>query len=342
MGPTMQAVVVARYGGVLEVMDRPIPRPGAGEVLVRVRASGLCSTDLHLLAGRMPLGDLPRILGHESAGEIVELGEGVTGWNAGDRVTVAVDVVCGECRHCLSGQTQRCPSMQRIGFERDGGHAEYVAVPAVNLVGLPPALTYDAAAILPDAVACMYHSLIGQGKVGAGQKVLILGVGGLGIHGVQIARLAGAEVIATSRRPERLKIAEQYGAIPVDMATNALKDRVRELTRAEGMDLVVDNIGTRESVREGLSLLRPGGKFLVVAYLDDTFEVPSIPLFKTEQEIIGCRGSSKQDLEEVVRLAGSGKLTPVIGAHYPLEQIGAAVERLERGDLVGRVVLTRE
>jgi 2-desacetyl-2-hydroxyethyl bacteriochlorophyllide A dehydrogenase len=338
----MLAVVVARYGGTLEVMDRPVPRPGAGEVLVRVRASGLCSTDLHLLSGRMLLGELPRILGHETAGEIVEVGEGVTGWNIGDRVIVAVDVVCGKCRHCLTGQTQRCPSMQRIGFERDGGHAEYVAVPAANLVGLPPTLAYNAAAILPDAVACMYHSLVGQGKVGIGQKVLILGVGGLGIHGVQIARLAGAEVIATSRQPERLKIAEQYGAIPLNTATESLKDGVDELTRGEGMDLVVDNIGTRASVREALGLLRPGGKLLVVAYLDDTFEVPSIPLFKTEQEIIGCRGSSRQDLEEVVRLTGSGRLTPVIGAHYPLEQIGAAVERLERGDLVGRIVLTRE
>ena len=105
---------------------------------------------------------------------------------------------------------------------------------------------------------------------------------------------------------------------------------------------MVDNIGTRASVREGLRLLRPGGKFLVVAYVDDTFEVPSIPLFKPEQQIIGCRGSSQQDLVEVVRLAGSGKLTPVIGAQYPLEQMGDAVERLEGGDLVGRIVLTRE
>lgn len=342
MKPTMRAVVVARYGGTLEVMDRPVPRPGAGEVLVRVGASGLCSTDLHLLSGRMSLGPLPRILGHESAGEIVELGERVRGWSAGDRVIIAVDVVCGNCRHCLTGQTQRCTSMQRIGFERDGGHAEYVAVPAANLISLPPTLAYDAAAILPDAVACMYHTLVGQGKVGIGHKVLILGVGGLGIHGVQIARLAGADVIATSRQPQRLKIAEQYGAIPVNTATQSLKHKVNDLTRGEGVDLVVDNIGTRASVREGLSLLRPGGKLLVVAYLDDTFEVPSIPLFKMEQEIIGCRGSSKQDLEEVVRLAGSGKLKPVIGAHYPLEEMGRAVERLERGDLVGRIVLTRE
>jgi len=341
MRPSMRAVVVARYGGHLEVMDRPIPRPGPGEVLIRVRASGLCSTDLHLLSGRMPLGELPRVLGHETAGDVVELGEGVVGWAVGDRVAVAVDVVCGTCRHCRSGNTQRCTSMRRIGFERDGGHAECVAVPAANAIALPPALTYEAAAILPDAVACMYHSLMCQGKVGNGHRVLILGVGGLGIHGVQIARLAGAEVIATSRRADRLRMAEWYGAIPVNTATESLADVVKTFTRGEGLDMVVDNIGTRASVREGLSLLRPGGKFLVVAYLDDTFEVPSIPLFKTELEIIGCRGASRQDLMDVVRLAGAGRLTPVIGAHYPLEEIGAAVERLEGGDLVGRIVLTR-
>ncbi len=337
----MRAVVVARYGGTLEAATRPVPRPGLNEVLVRVRASGLCSTDLHLVSGRQPLGDLPRILGHELAGDVVGLGHAVTGWQAGDRVTAAIDVTCARCRHCLTGQTQRCPAMQRIGFERDGGHAEYVAVPAGNLVALPPELPYDAAAILPDAVACMYHSLIHQGGLGVGQRVLILGAGGLGIHGVQIARLAGAQVLATSRRRERLALAEQYGALPINTAKDSLAEAVAGFTRGEGVDLVVDNIGNRASVRQGLAALRPGGKFLVVAYLDDTFEVPSIPLFKTEQQIIGCRGSTKQDLIEVVRLVQSGQLTPVLGAHYPLEEIHEATARLESGDLVGRIVLTR-
>jgi 2-desacetyl-2-hydroxyethyl bacteriochlorophyllide A dehydrogenase len=337
----MRAVVVARYGTRLEVMDRPIPHPGPGEVLIHVRASGLCSTDLHLLSGRMPLGELPRILGHEIAGEVAALGEGAAGLRVGERVTVAVDVVCGSCRHCRTGNTQRCTSLRRIGFERDGGHAEYVAVPAANAIPLPAALHDEAAAILPDAVACMYHSLVCQGRVGVGQRVLILGVGGLGIHGVQIARLAGAEVLATSRRAERLRLAEQYGAIPVNPEARPLAEAVRDWTGGEGADVVADNIGTRASVREGLELLRPGGKLLVLAYLDEAFEVPSIPFFKAEREIIGCRGSSRQDLVEVVRLAGAGRLVPVIGARYPLEQIGAAAERLESGELVGRIVLTR-
>ena len=342
MAETMQALVVPRYGGRLELAERPVPRPGPGEVLVRVRASGLCGTDVHLLSGRMPLGELPRILGHETAGDVVELGPAAAGWAVGDRVIVAIDVVCGQCRHCLGGHTQRCKAMRRIGFERDGGHAEYVAVPALNLIRLPEGLGYEAAAILPDAVACMYHSLICQGQVRPDQTVLILGAGGLGIHGVQVARWVGAAVIATSRRAERLRMAEQHGAIPVNPATQSLADAVMEHTRGEGVDVVVDTVGTRASVREALSLLCPGGKLLVVAYVDETFEVPAIPLFKPEREIIGCRGASKQDLVEVVQLTAAGQLAPVIGARYSLEEAATAAERLAAGDVVGRIVLTRE
>src|SRR5208337_1421313 len=216
MSDTMRAVVVARYGESLQATRRPVPRPGPGEVLIRVRASGLCSTDLHLLSGRQPLGELPRILGHELSGDVVELGAGLTQWRQGDRVTAAIDVTCGCCRYCLAGETQLCRSMKRIGFERDSGHADYVTVPEANLVALDPEISYQAAAILPDAVACMYHSLIHQGRVGIGQHVLMLGVGGLGIHGVQIARSAGAEILATSRRRERLTLAEEYGAVGVN------------------------------------------------------------------------------------------------------------------------------
>lgn len=342
MPDAMRAVVIARYGGSLEPATRPVPRPAAGEVLVRVRASGLCSTDLHLLSGRQPLGELPRIVGHELAGDVVELGAGVTDWPPGARVTAAIDVTCGRCRHCLSGQTQRCRTMTRIGFERDGGHADYVAVPAANLVALDAGIPYAAAAILPDAVACMYHSLVRQGGVGMGQRVVILGVGGLGIHGVQIATSAGADVLATSRRPQRLALAERFGATVVDAARESLEAAVAKFTDGEGADVVVDNVGTRASVREGLSVLRPGGKLLAVAYVDETFEVPSLRLFKTEQQIIGCRGSTKQDLIDVVRLVRDGKVTPVLGASYPLGRIADAVARLEAGDLAGRIWLSRD
>lgn len=341
MPEQMRSVVISRYGGSLEVMQRPIPRPGPGEVLIRVHVSGLCSTDLHLLAGRQPLGDLPRIVGHELAGEVLELGDGVTQWRPGDRVTSAIDVTCGHCRHCLTGETQRCKTMKRIGFERDGGHADYVAVPAANLVALPDSMSYEAAAILPDAVACMYHSLIHQGRLALGDRILMLGVGGLGIHGVQIAHSMGAAILATSRQPARLALAEQYGAVGLDPTGKSMADEAAKFTQGEGFDMIVDNVGTRESVREGLSVLRPGGKHLLVGYLEEALEFSSLRLFKTELEIIGCRGARKQDLVDVVRLVQTGHITPIIGARYPIEQIQQAADRLESGDLIGRIVLTR-
>lgn len=337
----MNAVQILNYRQPFHYGEYPLPRPHANEVLVEVKASGLCSTDLHLLEGRVNLGQLPRIPGHEIAGEIVELGADVGDWQVGQRVTVALDVTCKNCVHCLTGQTQRCPNKVRIGFERDGGHAQFVAVPADNLVSLPANLSYAEAAILPDAVACMYHCLIAQGKVGINQKVVILGVGGLGIHGVQIARLAGAEVLATSRRAHRLAIAREYGALPVNPLEKDLAQVVGDFTRGVGADVVADCVGTQDSIREGLSLLRPGGKLLVIAYIDEEFVLPSIPLFAAEKEVIGCRGSTRQELIDVVDLVAQGKIKAVIGAEYPLSQIHEAVACLNDGNMVGRIVLTR-
>ena len=137
MSDTMRAVVIANYGGSLEFTRRPMPRPAPGEVLIHVRASGLCSTDLHLLSGRQPLGVLPRIVGHELAGEMAELGEGVTQWRVGRSRDRSHRRHLRQLPALPDRRDPALPSMRRIGFERDGGHADYVAVPAANLVGLP-------------------------------------------------------------------------------------------------------------------------------------------------------------------------------------------------------------
>ena len=338
---TMQAVAVKKYGTQLEIIELPVPEPKSNEVLIKVHASGLCSTDLHLLNGRQSLGDLPRVLGHETAGEIVSLGKNVTNWKEGNRVVVAIDEICGQCIHCLTGQPQRCTNKTRIGFERDGGHADFVAVPSGNLVLLPKNISYKEASILPDAMACMYHSIVNQGQIRINQKIVILGIGGLGIHGVQIAKNAGADVIATSRRAHRLQAAEDYGAVAVNPNETDLKKIVSDVTDGLGADIVADCIGTTASIQQGLTLLRPGGKLLVIAYIDENFEVPSIPLFSMEKEIIGCRGSSKHELSEVVNLVAQEKLEFVIGAEFPLSQIQQAVKLLEAGEVLGRIVLIR-
>ncbi len=148
-------------------------------------------------------------------------------------------------------------------------------------------------------------------------------------------------MLVTSRLPARLEAARGFGALAINPAVDDLGRTVSEWTDGEGADVVADCIGTKASIREGLLMLRPGGKLLVIAYVDDAFEVPSIPLFAREREIIGCRGATRQDLVDVARLAAQGRIQPVIGARYPLAGIAEAVRCLEEGDVVGRIVLTR-
>ncbi len=337
----MKAVEITRYGGRFEYNSRPIPRAASNEVVLKVEASGLCSTDLHLLEGRMDLGALPRIPGHETAGIVVEVGAEVKGWTSGARAVVGVDIVCGSCRHCLTGHPQRCLKRVRIGFERDGGHAEYLAVPAGVLVPLPDEIGFEEAAILPDAVACMHHCLLSRGGLKANDRILILGAGGLGIHGVQIASIAGAQVIATSRKPERLKAVARYRGVPVNPSTDDLRDVVRAITHGEGVDMVADCIGTVGSIKEALSLVRAGGRVLVVAYLAEEFSLSSLDMMLNEKELIGCRGSTLADLREVVELTRSGKIEPVVGRRFHLSEIEKAARALRDGAMVGRIVLTR-
>ena len=337
----MEAVRITAYGSPFSYGTVLTPRPGPGEVSVEVAASGLCATDLHIRDGRQNLGSLPRIPGHEIAGRVHDRGPGVSGWETGEPVLVAVDITCGRCRHCLAGDTQRCPELSRLGFERDGGHADVVIVPVDNLISLPSTLAPEDACILPDATACMWHALVTLGKIGPRDRALILGAGGLGLHGVQIARLAGATVMASSRRAVRREAAAELGAVAVNPDTDDIETAVGEFTEGEGLDLVADCVGTKESVRTGLSLLRPGGTLLVIAYLDEYLDFESLSFFSKERRIIGCRGTNRAELRLVVDLTARGLLTPVIGARYPLSAVNEAAEHLDRGDLVGRIILTR-
>lgn len=341
MNKEMNAVLIESYKKAFTYRQVGKPVPGPGEVLVKVAASGLCSTDLHIRDGIMDLGKLPRIPGHETAGYIESLGPEVEGWKTGQRVTLAIDIPCGVCRHCCEGNTNRCQSLIRLGFERDGGHADYVAVPQENLVSLPENVGFSEAAILPDAVACMYHCLIGQGQLKRNDRLLILGAGGLGIHGVQIARIAGAKVAATSRNAERLRIAEEFGAVGVNPNTDNLAGFSKDFTKREGFDVVADCVGTVESIKQSLELVRPGGKVLVIAYISEEFRIPSIDFFMREKELLGCRGSTKKDLSIVTDLVSKGEIVPVIGEVFPLSGINKAAESLSAGRVIGRIVLER-
>ena len=186
--------------------------PGPGEVLVKVRASGLCVSDIHIQDGKVGTVHLPYTPGHEMAGVIVAVGKGVDPARIGEHISAAIDIVCGECEFCRTGRTNLCRSLVRIGFERDGSHEEYCVIPAKNAFTVAPTIPFEEITGIPDAVGCMYNGLKNQAKLGIGQTLLILGVGGLGMNAIQIAKLMGATVGQGNVAMDAARCAKRLGA----------------------------------------------------------------------------------------------------------------------------------
>ena len=186
--------------------------PGPGEVLVKVRASGLCVSDIHIQDGKVGTVHLPYTPGHEMAGVIVAVGKGVDPARIGEHISAAIDIICGECEFCRTGRTNLCRSLVRIGFERDGSHEEYCVIPAKNAFTVAPTIPFEEITGIPDAVGCMYNGLKNQAKLGIGQTLLILGVGGLGMNAIQIAKLMGATVGQGNVAMDAARCAKRLGA----------------------------------------------------------------------------------------------------------------------------------
>lgn len=336
----MKAAVLRNFHQDLSIEEVDIPEPGYGEVLVKVRASGLCASDLHIIDGILPTVKLNYIPGHEMAGEVFKLGEGVTQWEIGQHVVTSIDVTCGHCKACLRGHSNRCRELKRIGFELNGSHEEYAVVPQNNLFSISDDIPFEQAAIIPDAVACMYHAIKNIGEVTAGDKVLFLGVGGLGLQGIQIAKAFGAEVYATSRQDKKLELATQFKADAViNTAKQDLAEEIMKITNGEQCDVIFDNIGIQGSVDDCLKLVRPGGKVVVVGYNDPEFTANYQELVIKEKEILGIRGSTKQDLVESIQMIEKGIITPYIYKTYKLEEINLALASLRDGETLGRTVV---
>lgn len=343
MSQTMRAAVLRQFHQDLIVEEKPVPMPGFGEVLVRVRASGLCASDLHIQDGMLSTVRLPYTPGHEMAGEVAALGEGVTGLKIGEHVVCAIDITCKTCRFCRRGRANLCRKLIRVGFERDGSHAEYAVVPADNLFVIQKDIPFPQAAILPDAVACMYHAIKNQGKVTAGDWVLLLGIGGLGLQGVQIAKYFGARVCVTSRQDSKLRLALQLGAdYAINTGSQNLYQQISEITKGELCDVVFDNIGIQHSVEESLQVLRPGGRVVVVGYGDAQFTASYQDLVIREKEIVGIRGSTRQDLAECIGLVERGIVKPIVDKTYPLADINKGLSDLREGRNMGRTAIVME
>lgn len=322
----------------LEEVDRR--EPGAGEVLVRVTASGMCHTELHFKSGLLDLGVAPITMGHEVVGRIAATGEGVPPDRVDERVIVYYYLGCMECAYCRVGDEHLCPNLRaEYGFISDGGYAEYVTVPARNAVPLPAGISDAEAAPIGCGVTTAVHAAkIAEPQVG--EWVVVYGAGGVGYGLIQLARARGARTIAVGRSAAKLEKALNLGAEVAANATDEpVAERIREITGGAGADVVFECVGTEESMREASSALGRRGRLVFIGYSPDSFTVHPIQLVVFEQKVMGSVGATLEDLYEAVDLVERGVVRTVIDRTLPLEQFESGLNALERGELVGRAVL---
>ncbi len=330
----------------LSVGELPTPRPGAGEALVRVAACGFCHHDRLVMAGTLRRGVRSGVvLGHEIAGVVEELGDGVTRVRPGDRVVSLLTNACGECDRCRAGREHRCRNGEGIGHGRNGGFAEFVAVSQHSLVALPDGLDLTAASLLacPAGVALQALSAV---EVSAGETVVVTGAGGgLGIHALQLAASRGARTMAVTSTSGKAGALAHYGADDVietggpDSGLD-FSEVVTALTGDEGADVVIDTVGT-PTIRSSVRCLAQYGRLALLGEVGGEGSlrglIPEI-VFR-DARLTGVSGVSRATLEQTIALAAEGRLTPVLQQVMPLEEAGRAYELLSRRAVLGRVAL---
>lgn len=343
----MRAARLVRPGHPVELHDVEVPTPGPGDVLVRVRAAGICHSDVHYRAGRSRVEPLPLTLGHEVAGEIVAVGSAVQRRAVGDRVCLHYLVICGECEHCRAGREQFCHTGLMLGHFTDGGWAEYIVVPERNAVLLPDAVRFEHGAVMMCSSATSLHALR-KGRVTAGDTVLVVGAGGLGLSAVQIARELGASrVIAADRSADKLALAMQFGAVPLDvsgMSPTEAAQAVRSLAGGDGVNVALELVGHADTVQLALKSVAPLGRAVVVGLNDVPVPVDTYrDLIGREGELIGSNDHLLSELEELTAMAARGALTldSVVTQRVPLDEaaINAVLDALEQHRAPARTVV---
>jgi D-arabinose 1-dehydrogenase-like Zn-dependent alcohol dehydrogenase len=315
--------------------DVPIPEPGPGEVLVKVAFCGICHSDLSLINGTFP-SQVPVVTqGHEASGTIAALGPGVTGWSEGDRVVVAAGKPCGECVNCRRGDLANCLRIRLMAFAYDGAWAEYTVAQAVGLTPVPDNVPLEQAAILADAVSTPYGAVVRTGKVGIGESVGVWGVGGVGTHIVQLARLVGAvPIVAVDVKPEVLERALALGAdYAFDARDPELPEKISELTGGRRLDVAFDAVGLKSSFEQALESLTVGGRLVGVGMSADTPLIGPTSMFNLAQkQVLGHLGYQNVDIATLATLVSRGRLdlSRSISTVIGLEDIADGIEALEQ------------
>ena len=248
----MKAVRLVEVGKPLVMQEVPIPAIAERDVLVRIRAAGICHSDAHYRAGRSPVRPLPMTLGHEVAGIVEQTGKLVTKSNIGQRVCLHYNITCGHCFHCTTGNDQFCDNCLMLGHYTNGGYADYIAVPERNIIPLPDEIPFEQGATLMCASATAFHALR-KSRLKSGERVAVFGIGGLGVSAIQLARALGArEVFAVDINEEKLKLAQDYGAIPVDAKRTDPVSEIRRLTKTRGVNVALELIGLPTTMRQAI------------------------------------------------------------------------------------------
>jgi propanol-preferring alcohol dehydrogenase len=340
----MRAIRLVGLRKPVVMQEIDVPRVGPDDVLVRVRAAGICHSDAHYRSGVTRTGPLPVTLGHEVAGIVEEVGAGVTRFAAGDRVCVHYLESCGDCHHCNRGSEQFCGSARMIGKHRDGGWADYLCMPQRSLFRLPEEIPIEHGAVLMCSSSTSLHALR-KARLAGGDTVAVFGVGGLGASAVQLALAMGAlAVYAVDINPVKLALAETFGAVPVDAAHGDPVQEIRRRTGGRGVDVAVEVIGLPVSMRQAVQVLAVQGRAAIAGLSDRTFELASYTeLLGAEAEVIGVAdhlaGEMPLLLEYAVR--GKLKLEKVITRRVPLDAaiVDGVLDELDRyGDHVRTVI----
>jgi D-arabinose 1-dehydrogenase-like Zn-dependent alcohol dehydrogenase len=333
---SMRAVQVSERGGDFELVERDVPEPSRGEVLVRVHACGVCHSDSMAKEGAYPGVSFPVVPGHEIAGEVSKLGEGVEGWQVGDRVGVGwFGGNCGHCDPCRRGDLISCENLVIPGITFDGGYADYVVVKSSALASMPDGLSDEDAAPLLCAGITTYNALRNS-AARAGDLVAILGVGGLGHLGVQFAAKLGFETVAIARGTEKEALARELGARHYIDSTAS--DPAAELTKLGGASVILATVTSAQAMSAVFGGLRPRGKLIIVGASMEPLEIPPVMLIGGSKSIVGHASGSSKDSEDTLAFSALSGVRPRIET-MPLERASEAYEKMMAGDARFRMVL---
>lgn len=339
----MKAMVLHAPDTPLELEELPDPVAGQGEIVAKVLACGSGLTIHHVVRGRTD-ATLPRVIGHEILGEIVEIGAGVDGYAVGEHVTTHAYITCGYCKWCRADREPLCDNLTGfVGRHVDGGYAEYIKLPARTFVKVPEALDHKQhpaeIAVICDAIVTPYK-VLKRGRIGPLDTIAVIGAGGgVGIHMVMLAKWAHARVIAVDIRADKLEACREAGA---DTTVDASREDVAAALRdasGGGVDVVVDFVSSTATLEAGVQALGKGGRLVTLGGNAQPFEVSAANLLINEIDVLGSKSFTAGEIAEALDLCARGEVWPLVTETWKLEEANAVHERLEAEAITGRAAI---